>query len=188
MASKISRFFSLVSIVSSFLDDAMSRNTPSFFVVVVVVVVFDAPSSASTTVLALFLRAEDDDKDKDDESPTPRTPNLCVLPNDGLVKKRERRTTTKVASTRWDIFRLLFVPSNKGQRLFFSLLLPLSLTRKDKDVLLPTMVFERTRMKNAFFLKGCCLDPLFRVSKKSNNFFRNAFLSLSLTKKELFEM
>ena len=102
MASKISRFFSLVSIVSSFLDDAMSRNTASFFVVVVVVVVvvFDAPSSASTTVLALFLRAEDDDKDKDDESPTPRTPNLCVLPNDGLVKKRERRTTTKVASTR----------------------------------------------------------------------------------------
>ena len=188
MASKISRFFSLVSIVSSFLDDAMSRNTPSFVVVVVVVVVvFDAPSSASTTVLALFLRAEDDDEDKD-ESPTPRTPNLFVPPNDGLVKKRERRTTTKVASTRWDIFRLLFVPSNKGQRLFFSLLLPLSLTRKDKDVLLPTMVFERTRMKNAFFLKGCCLDPLFRVSKKSNNFFRNAFLSLSLTKKELFEM
>ena len=100
MASKISRFFSLVSIVSSFLDDAMRRNTASFFVVVVnvVVVVFDAPSSASTTVLALFLRAEDDDKDKDDESPTPRTPNLCVFPNDfGLVQKRERRTPTKVA-------------------------------------------------------------------------------------------
>ena len=107
MASKISRFFSLVSIVSSFLDDAMSRNTASFFVVVVAL--FDAWPSSPSTVLALFLRAEDDDKDKDDESPTPRTPNLCVFPNDfGLVQKRERRTPTKVAaSTRWweDIFR-----------------------------------------------------------------------------------
>ena len=102
MASKISRFFSLVSIVSSFLDDAMRRNTASFFVVVVnvVVVVFDAPSSASTTVLALFLRAEDDDEDKDESPNTPRTPNLFVhTPNDdGLVKKRERHgTPTKVA-------------------------------------------------------------------------------------------
>ena len=98
MASKISRFFSLVSIVSSFLDDAMSRNTPSFVVVVVVVVVvFDASSSAST-VLALFLRAEDDDEDKDESPNTPRTPNLFVPPNDGLVKKRERHgTPTKVA-------------------------------------------------------------------------------------------
>ena len=86
MASKISRFFSLVSIVSSFLDDAMRRNTASFFVVVVVVVVvFDA---------------EDDDEDKDESPNTPRTPNLFVAsPNDdGLVKKRERHgTPTKVA-------------------------------------------------------------------------------------------
>ena len=87
MASKISRFFSLVSIVSSFLDDAMRRNTASFFVVVVVVVV-------------VVFDAEDDDEDKDESPNTPRTPNLFVhTPNDdGLVKKRERHgTPTKVA-------------------------------------------------------------------------------------------